>query len=569
MSKSLKYYKIVQPQYNPLNMLDNQDVSGTMGLYGNYTWFHRLVQGSASRHVRYREYDSMDYDIDVARALDIITEEVLGNTPKSEEPLQIKITAEQEQEVKSNIVVTLKAALKTWCKIQNWDINLRPTVRHTLKYGDTFYLRPKKKNEKYEYVHTKNVHSAIVAGNDVSNVLGWNIKIDSKKPNSTASSSGDLTFAVSSDTQSHNIEVFVKDDVIRFTLKNDMSEDAPFGESILRPVYRTFKQKELLEDSLIIYRIQRAPERRVFYIDVGTMPPHKIAAYLENIKNEFRQKTIPSTYGGKNHVESIYNPQSMNQDFFLARRKDSQGTTIETLPSGQNLGSLEDLDYFYKKIIRGLRVPQSYMDANAEGGGGYSDGKVGIALMQEITFILFVEYLQKQIEATLDAEFKRFLYEQNIKVDTSIFKVVLPEPTNFAKSKQQAIDDVMMQNYNNIKDDESISKRFAQKKYLGLSEEEIILNARQKLEELGINPDKAKKSDLIKIYNPEIADAGGYDGGMAGGSGIAGMGDPLFAEEGDELPDDENNAEKNMESGEEETISDNIENESNQTQENN
>lgn len=529
-----KYYKIVQPQHSSTNILDNQDISGTMGLYGNYTWFHRLVQGSGSRLTRYREYDSMDNDIDVARALDIITEEVMGNTPKAEDPLQIKIVSSHEQIVKSNVVVTLKAALRTWIAIHKWDINLRQTIRNTLKYGDTFYVRPDNRLDRYEYVHAKNVHSAFVAENDVSNVIGWNIKTDFKKFSSTGSSAGSLNISSESGGNTQNIEFFPSEDVVRFSLRNDVSESAPFGESVLRPVYRTFKQKELLEDALIIYRIQRAPERRVFNIDVGNMHPGRVKSYLENVKNEFRQKTIPSAYGGKEHVESIYNPQSMNQDFFLAKRKDGSGTTITTLPSGQNLGSLEDLEYFYKKLWRGLRIPQSYMDTNSDG-GTFSDGKVGIAMMQEITFILFIENLQKQIEHTLDHEFKKFLNDQNIKIDTTIFKVTLPEPSNFAKSKQQAMDDMLLQNYNNVISDKSISKRFAQKKYLGLSEEEIIMNARLKLEELGINPDKALKKDLIKIYNDELDEAGGFDGGLSGGGdgGLGPLDEPLF--DGDEL----------------------------------
>ena len=137
-----KIYKIIEPRQDPFTALDSQDVSGSGGAYGAYGWYHRLVQGSSSRSVRYREYDVMDNDTDVSAALDIIAEEVTGNTPKSEEPLVIKITSENEQMVASSLVVTLKAALKTWSTIQDWNKRLYPTVRQTLKYGDTFYIRP-------------------------------------------------------------------------------------------------------------------------------------------------------------------------------------------------------------------------------------------------------------------------------------------------------------------------------------------------------------------------------------------------------------------------------------------
>ncbi|MEO7904387.1 MAG: portal protein [Candidatus Saccharimonadales bacterium] len=533
-----KFYKIIKPQSDSINTIDNYDTSGSGGLYGNYTWFHRLVQGSAARMQQYREYDSMDLDVDVSRAIDLIAEEVLGNNSKdSDGPMLIKITSETEHSIPSSTVVTLKAALKTWCAVQNWDNRLFPIIRACLKYGDQFMLRPRKKSDKYIFVATKHVVGAVVPEEDVTNVLGWNIKTDFKRVGALAS--GSMAASINtglSDSNAHNIETFDKTEVVRFTLNNDTTADAPFGESILRAIYRTFKQKELLEDSILIYRIQRAPERRVFYIDTGTMSSEKVGRHLEQVKNEFRQKMIPSMRGGDASIESTYNPQTMNQDFFFARRKDGTGSTVETLPSVQNLGSLEDLDYFYRKLWRGLKVPQSYMDSGSDGGGGFSDGKVGIALMHEIKFILYVERLQKQIETTLDTEFKRFLHDQNIKVDGTIFKVILPPPSNFAKSKQQAMDAELLNNYNSVIEDPSISRRYAQKRYLGWSEEEIVMNARMKLEELGINPDKATRADLMKVYSPDNAELGGFEGGMGGGSGGS-LGMPLTSEVGNDEVD--------------------------------
>lgn len=539
-----KFFKIVQPRSDLFTAVDNQDIAGNMGMYGNYTWYHRLVQGSASRMVRYREYDLMDNDVDVARALDLTAEEVAGNQTKLEAPLKLQITAEHEQDVSSSVVVTLNAALKTWCNIQQWGIRLFPTIRNTLKYGDSFFIRPTKKFDKFLFMHPKNVVGALVLETDVTKVEGWHIKTDFKRTQAQPGVTNDVAFTGANDPHAHNIDLFKANEVIRFTLNNDMTDEAPFGESILKTIYKTFKQKELLEDSLIIYRIQRAPERRVFYIDVGKMPPHKVAAHLESIKNEFRQKKVPTPFGGKNHIESVYNPQSMNEDFFFAKRGAEGGTTVETLPSGQNLGELQDLDYFFKRLWRGLRIPQSYMDNTVEGGVPFSDGKVGIAYMQEIIFTLYIERLQKQIEQTLDKEFKRFLYEQNIKIDSTIYRIILPPPTNFKNSRDQAMDAELINNYNNIIENDYISPRFAQRKYLKMEEKDFLLNQRMKLEEKGIDPDKATKADLMRLYSPEDAEAGGFDGGMGGGAGGDDfLNQPLSAEDGEgeeggEMPDD-------------------------------
>lgn len=536
-----KFFKIIEPKRDLFTALDNQDIAGNLGMYGNYTWYHRLVQGSASRMVRYREYDLMDNDVDVARALDLVAEEVAGNQSKTENPLIIQITAQHEQDIPSSVVVTLNAAIKTWCAIQQWNIKLFPTIRNTIKYGDYFFLRPNKKFEKFLPVHPKNVVGALVNEDDITKVAGWHIKTDFKKTQALPGVNREASFVGSNDPHAYNVSNFSNEDVIRFTLNTDMSEEAPFGESILRAVYKTFKQKELLEDALIIYRIQRAPERRVFKIEVGMMPPAKVAAHLEQVKNEFRQKRVPSPYGGQDRIESVYNPQSQNEDFFVPKRQ-GQGTDIEVLPAGMNLGQLEDLDFFFKKLWRGLRIPQSYMDNSAEGGSTFSDGKVGIAYMQEILFTLYIERLQKQIEQTFDKEFKRFLFDQNIKIDPTIFKVILPSPTNFSKSREQAMEADLINNYNAIAENPNISPRFAQTKYLKMTKEDFLINQRMMLEEKGINPDTATKADLIRLYSPDDSELGGHDGGLgsSAGGGSDYLGQPMNSdnsvtgEEGDE-----------------------------------
>jgi len=222
---------------------------------------------------------------------------------------------------------------------------------------------------------------------------------------------------------------------VRFTLNDDMSDQAPFGESVLSSVYRVQKQKELLEDAIVIYRVQRAPERRVFYIDVGKMPPQRTKQYLETIKNEIRQKKVPSVSGGTANIDSTYNPQSMSEDFYFASRPGGAGSRVETLPGGQNLGELGDLEYFRSKVLEGLRIPPSYLPnfETNDMSGSFSDGNVGTAYMQEIQFFKYVERLQEHINDILDIEFKRFLKSLDIRIDESREKIVRSFPTNFDK----------------------------------------------------------------------------------------------------------------------------------------
>jgi hypothetical protein len=525
-----KYYKIVQPSHDIVARADNASMSGM--LYGNYTWYHRLVHGSSSRIVKYKEYDLMDEDIDVARSLDIIAEEMTGNSPKTKEPLLIKLNDEYGQTIQSNTVITLKAALATWSRIQAWKTRLFTIARQTIKYGDCFFIRPENTNEKIIYVHPKNVLSAVVSENDISDIRGWYIR--DRYMQQTSTNQPYNSMANGSDIASADVIAYLEDDIIRFSLNDEMSDEAPFGISILRPVYKTFKQKELLEDAILIYRIQRAPEKRVYYVDVGKTPPNMVSAVLQNIKNELKQKKIPTYYGGKSTIDSIYNPESMSEDIFLPQRSDGSGSKVETLPGGAGLGELADLEYFYKKMWRAMRIPNSYMSNMTEDGSVDNNGRVGIAYMQEIKFSLYIQRLQKSIEVTMDKEFKRYLHTIGIKIDPTMYDVVLPEPSDYSKSKESSTNQENVGIYTSVDGIESLSKRFSMKKYLQLTPDEIKENERLKAEELGLDMDN-DKNNLAKIYNPKEAELGGFEGGLGGspsfGGGMSGGGEGLPSEE--------------------------------------
>ena len=532
-----KFYKIITPGYASSNMSSNADLLG----FGSINWYTRLVRGSYTRLKRYSEYDTMDADIDVSRALDLIAEEMVGNKNKRDLPLDIHVDNEHYK-VPTSEIVTLKSALKTWCRVQEWNSRLFGVARSTIKYGDCFFLRNKRGAfKKLIYVHPKHVNAAKVSVEDIYDIQEWEINLNFN--DATANYGNQLLLPVNitpaNDNSAPNKNYgFVKsDDVVRFTLSDEMNNEAPFGESILRAVYRTFKQKELLEDSLLIYRISRAPERRVFYIPTGKMRGTQVEAHLRKVKNEMRQKKIPTQRGGKDQIESIYDPQSMQEDFFFAVPADGNGGRVETLPGGQGLGQLDDLQYFFSKLWRGLRIPDSYMNNMVDGGGAPSnDGRVGIAYMQEIKFSQYVERLQTHLEETLDKEFKKFLADMRIMVDPSSFRVALPSPSNFSDHRDIAIDNDRLQNYSSAEGIDSLSVRFAQTKYLQLTPEEQALNERLKREEMGLPVDGGKE-DLVKLYNPDIAEDQGFEGGIGGGigGGPTGGGEPFdeFDEEVD------------------------------------
>jgi hypothetical protein len=416
-AKFTAIYKIVQPSPEATRVTDSQSMTDA-GVYGNYSWYQRLIQGSGSRLTRYREYDLMNNDVDVARALDTIAEEMCGNDQATDECLVMEVVAEDESLISDTEVLTVKAALRHWINIHKWDTRLFKIARMMVMYGDVFF-RKKKESTQWEFIHPKHVVGAIVDKDDITKILGWQIRKNTKESRSTYG-----VPLTTSSAQDYS-EVIPVREIVRFTLNDDMSDTAPFGESVLSPVYRSHKQKELLEDSVVIYRIQRAPERRVFYIDVGKMPPQRSKQYLEQIKNEIKQKKVPTMNGGTDEIDSVYNPQSMSEDFFFAQRADGRGSRVETLPGGQGLGELSDLEYFMDKVIRGLRIPYSYMYQNKEGGTPWNDGKVGVSYIQELRFALFIIRLQQHVEEVLDDEFKKYLKFANIIVSDFDYKTLV------------------------------------------------------------------------------------------------------------------------------------------------
>jgi len=273
--------------------------------------------------------------------------------------------------------------------------------------------------------------------------------------------------------------------VIHLSLSEGLDYYWPFGQSILEMIFKVFKQKELLEDAILIYRISRAPERRIFKIDVGNMPSHLAMQFVERVKNEIHQRRIPSTTGGRDNVlDTTYNPLSINEDYFFPVTAEGRGSDVTTLQGGQNLGEIDDLKYFNNKMCRGLRVPSSYLPTGPDDSDRpMNDGRVGTALIQEYRFNQYCERLQKQIVQKLDDEFKMFLRWRGFNIDAGLFSLQFTAPQNFASYRQAELDNTRITAFSSLEQLPYMSKRFLLKRYLGLSEEEVTENEKMWKEE--------------------------------------------------------------------------------------
>ena len=178
--------------------------------------------------------------------------------------------------------------------------------------------------------------------------------------------------------------------------------------SYLHKAIKSLNQLRMIEDSLVIYRLSRAPERRIFYIDVGNLPKVKAEQYLRDVMMRYRNKLVYDANTGEVRDDRKF--MSMMEDFWLPRREGGRGTEITTLPGGQNLGELADIEYFQKKLYRSLGVPESRIAAE----GGFNLGRSSEILRDELKFAKFVGRLRKRFAQMFNDMLKTQLILKNI-----------------------------------------------------------------------------------------------------------------------------------------------------------
>ena len=178
--------------------------------------------------------------------------------------------------------------------------------------------------------------------------------------------------------------------------------------SYLHKAIKSLNQLRMIEDSLVIYRLSRAPERRIFYIDVGNLPKMKAEQYLRDVMMRYRNKLVYDANTGEIRDDKKY--MAMLEDFWLPRREGGRGTEISTLPGGQNLGEITDIEYFKKKLYRSLNVPPSRMD----GEGGFNLGRSSEILRDELKFTKFVGRLRKRFSSMFNDMLRTQLLLKNV-----------------------------------------------------------------------------------------------------------------------------------------------------------
>ena len=348
-------------KYKELMKSSTSTNHGSMSKNNFSSYLPEVYAGHPQRIDRYNQYDVMDQDSEINASLDTIADFSTRPDPTTNLSFEFYYNGTPSD----SIVNILQGVLNNWNSTNNWKKKLWKLFRNTIKYGDQFFIRDPETFELY-WVNPSKVEKIIVDETKgktptayVMRDLDLNImdKVVAKDEGYGQNIQGTGTNTLNTQNvtsirrstqggqtnsrfeHSNNATVVDATHVVHVSLSEGLDANWPFGTSVLEPLFKTFTQKSLLEDAIIIYRIQRAPERRIFYIDTGDMKQDKAQRYLDKIKMEINQRRIPSKNGGSgNVVDSTYNAQSMLEDFYFQVGADGRGSRVETLPGGENLG---------------------------------------------------------------------------------------------------------------------------------------------------------------------------------------------------------------------------------------
>ncbi len=506
-----KYFRVanVAGAVSPINGSQAQNMT-----YRNYqSNLPEVYIGHPNRIERYNQYEQMDMDSEVNAALDILAE--FSTQTNEENGTAFKFYWKEQPT--DNEVKIIREQLTQWVSLNELNKRIFKMFRNTIKYGDQVFIRDPE-TFKLFWVEVSKVVKVIVneaegkkpeqyilkdIAPNFENLTATTINTSDVNVNHPQVGGGSGAYIQPKNpigggsrfSHAQNEAAVNSEHIVHLTLTEGLDFSWPFGNSVLENVFKVFKQKELLEDAIIIYRVQRAPERRIFYIDVGNMPSHMAMAFVERVKNEVHQRRIPTqTGGGQNMMDATYNPLSTNEDYFFPQTAEGRGSKVDTLPGGSNLGEITDLHFFTNKLFRGLRIPSSYLPTGLDDGtsnpNSFSDGRVGTALIQEWRFNQYCMRLQRMICEKLDQEFKLFLRWRGINIDSNLFELQFNEPQNFASYRQAEVDQARIGSFTQLEAFPYLSKRFLLTRYLGLTEEEIADNERMWAEEQG-DVDKA------------------------------------------------------------------------------
>ena len=398
----------------PPNNEDGSDHYMSSGFFGSYVDIEGIYRTEYDLIKRYREL-SIQPEADQAIE-DIVNEAIVSDTNDS--PIEINL---DNLNASDGIKDKVRKEFKHICDLLDFDKKAHEIYRNwyidgriyyhkiidlkkpeegiqELRYIDALkmrYVRSQKNKNKNDYkINTGNADPMDYRFPEIEEYFIYNAsgKYPTGNINATGASQG----------------MKIARDAITYCTSGLVDRNKGSTLSYLHKAIKSINQLRMIEDSLVIYRLSRAPERRIFYIDVGNLPKIKAEQYLRDVMMRYRNKLVYDANTGEIRDDKKY--MAMLEDFWLPRREGGRGTEISTLPGGQNLGEITDIEYFKKKLYRSLNVPPSRMD----GEGGFNLGRSSEILRDELKFTKFVSRLRKRFSRIFDDMLRTQLILKNI-----------------------------------------------------------------------------------------------------------------------------------------------------------
>tara|TARA_Y100001970_G_scaffold241140_1_gene304472 strand:- start:16290 stop:18335 length:2046 start_codon:yes stop_codon:yes gene_type:complete len=431
--------------------------------------------GSYDRMARYSDFSEMEATPEISSALDIYSEECVSPDANG-----VVLHIHSENQMIKKILSEL------FYDTLNIDFNLVMWVRNLCKYGDFFLF-----NDIHPEYGVVNVFPIPIA--EMEREEGF----DPQDP-------GAVRFRWV--TQGNKVLENWQVSHLRL-LGNDAF--LPYGSSVLEGARRVWRQLILIEDAMLVYRVIRSPERRVFYIDVGNIPPENIADYLEQAQTSLKRNAVIDKTTGQ--VDLRYNPLSVDEDYFLPVRGGESGTRIDTLAGGSNTTAIEDVEYIQKKLFAALKIPKAYL--------GYDEdiGAKATLAQEDIRFSRTIQRIQKTIISELNKIAMIHLYSHGYTDDNLLdFNLELSNPSSIAQQQKLELIRTRFE-ISGQAPEGMVDKEWIRKNILELNNDEI-----ERIEK-GRVQDKLREMELEGVQLPQSNDLTFGDEG--GGEDAAGGGD--------------------------------------------
>ena len=387
----------------PMSKEDQSDYYLTSGFFGNYVDLEGVFKNEFQLIRRYREM-ALHPEVDGAIE-DVIQETLVSDT--NESPVEIELS---KLNASDGIKKKIRQEFKYVKDLLDFDKKAHEIVRNWYVDGRLYYHKvidlksPQDGIQELRYIDAMKMRfvrhavkedkdqatrvAAIQGNKELTSMQSAFPKIEEYFIYSTKDTTGGALNPSSNLTDTKGVR-FAKDS-IAYCTSGLVDRNKGSVLSYLHKAIKSLNQLRMIEDSLVIYRLSRAPERRIFYIDVGNLPKVKAEQYLRDVMMRYRNKLVYDAATGEVRDDKKF--MSMMEDFWLPRREGGRGTEISTLPGGQNLGEITDIEYFKKKLYKSLNVPISRI----EGDGGFNLGRSSEILRDELKFSKFVGRLRKR-----------------------------------------------------------------------------------------------------------------------------------------------------------------------------